>query len=146
MEAFFHIHENKFTDFFDIGAVRQYLCSCRGDVIGGDIVTYLNHDPLVNAIRKRRIDRQRLDIRTAHNIGFCSCFCIRNDNHGIIDGKGLRLLRQLIAHSTRIYNITMQCTCGCSFRGNQTYLGTQRTASSIEIPVEGTKGERIGDR
>ena len=115
-------------------------------MIGGDIVTYLNHDLFVNAILQWGIDWQWLDIGTAHNLCFRSCFCIRNNDHGIVNGKDFRFLWQLILHGTWINNIAVQCTCSCGFRRNQTNLRTQGTASAVEIPVKGTQGKCIGNR
>ena len=126
----------------DVGAHAGELCTCRCDIVCGNVVSSLERDTAAKVLLRLLRYRQELDVRSLDYL-YLRRFLLRQrlDQHRIIHHVMLRLvnlcqLRHVSAHHLLCAGEGAHDGCGCgTLRGYQVNVGVRRACTSLEVTV-----------
>ena len=121
---------------------------CGHDVVGGDVVAYLEGNAGLDRLSQRLVYRERLDVRAAEYLNVRSFLgCCGRYYHVIIDDELLgHYISGHFAAGARVGEYSGDSGDGCGLRGNEVDLSVLGAASAEEVTVEGTQGDTLAVR
>ena len=135
-------------DSRNVGAQGQYLSACGHDVVGGDVVAYLEGNAGLDRLSQRLVYRERLDVRAAEYLNVRSFLgCCGRYYHVIVDDELLwHYISGHFAAGARVGEYSGDSGDGCGLRGNEVDLSVLGAASAEEVTVESTQGDTLAVR
>ena len=132
----------------NVRAEREYLCACRHDVVGRDVVACLERAFGCDAVGKRSGFRISLDVRSAEYFDFFRFVrrCGRSYHvvvHGVFFGE---YKFGHIAKLSRVAEVSRNSRRRRNFGRDKVYLRVLCSASAFKVSVERSERDSAGVR